>query len=95
MLFDWDTQYYLNDKGYPRGPMSDIRLVLTASIFPEDAMKSRDLPDDQEMMLGIVVIPSLEEEGAYEKLGLFYSEQREKGGRKFWEKVPMQDIVRV
>ncbi|CAG7566179.1 unnamed protein product [Fusarium equiseti] len=95
MIFDWDCQCALNDQGYPRGPMNDIGLVLTASIFPEGINKSRDLPDDQEMMLGIIVRPSLEEEGAYEKLGLFYSEQREKGGRKFWEKVPMQDIVLV
>lgn len=97
MVFDWDSHCALMDKGYPRGPMRDIRLVLTASIFPGDdpVLKSHDLPEDQELLLGVIVRPSLEEEGAYEKLGLFYSEQREKGGRKFWEKVPMQDIVLV
>lgn len=97
MVFHWDNFCHVNDKGYPRGPISDIRLVLTASIFPggDTMLRSHDLPEDQELLLGIVVRPSLEEEGAYEKLGLFYSEQREKGGRKFWEKVPMQDIVLV
>ncbi|RFN47156.1 hypothetical protein FIE12Z_8612 [Fusarium flagelliforme] len=97
MVFEWDNFCALNDKGYPRGPMKDIRLVLTASIFPggDTILRSHDLPQDQELLLGIVVRPSLEEEGAYEKLGLFYSEQREKGGRKFWENVPMQDIVLV
>ncbi|KAJ4112959.1 hypothetical protein NW760_004784 [Fusarium oxysporum] len=87
ILFDWDSYCAINDNGYPRGPMGDVSLLLTASIFPGDApmMKSRDLPDDQEMLLGIVVRPSPEEEGAYEKLGLWYTEDREKGGRKFWK----------
>ncbi|EXM16258.1 hypothetical protein FOTG_15456 [Fusarium oxysporum f. sp. vasinfectum 25433] len=87
ILFDWDSYCAINDNGYPRGPMGDISLLLTANILPGDApmMKSRDLPDDQEMLLGIVVRPSPEEEGAYEKLGLWYTEDREKGGRKFWK----------
>ncbi|KAH7217449.1 hypothetical protein BKA60DRAFT_636668 [Fusarium oxysporum] len=97
MLFDWDSFCALNDNGYPRGPMGDVSLLLTASIFPGDApiIKSRDLPNDQEMLLGIVVRPSPEEEGAYEKLGLWYTEDREKGGRKLWKDVPMQDIILV
>ncbi|PCD24670.1 hypothetical protein AU210_013787 [Fusarium oxysporum f. sp. radicis-cucumerinum] len=96
ILFDWDSYCAINDNGYPRGPMGDVSLLLTASIFPGDApmMKSRDLPDDQEMLLGIVVQPS-PEEGAYEKLGLWYTEDRENGGRKFWKDVPMQDIILV
>ncbi|KAJ9415601.1 heterokaryon incompatibility protein-domain-containing protein [Fusarium oxysporum] len=87
ILFDWDSYCAINDNGYSRGPMGDISLLLTANILPGDApmMKSRDLPDDQEMLLGIVVRPSPEEEGAYEKLGLWYTEDREKGGRKFWK----------
>ncbi|RGP62943.1 heterokaryon incompatibility protein het [Fusarium sporotrichioides] len=95
--FDWDNLGCLHDNGYPRGPMCDISLLLTASIFPGDSalMKSRDLPDDQEMLLGIVIRPSLEEEGAYEKLGVWWTEDREKGGRKFWKDIPMQDIVLV
>ncbi|EWZ79841.1 hypothetical protein NW765_015106 [Fusarium oxysporum] len=96
ILFDWDSYCAINDNGYPREPMGDVSLLLTASIFPGDApmMKSRDLPDDQEMLLGIVVQPS-PEEGAYEKLGLWYTEDRENGGRKFWKDVPMQDIILV
>jgi hypothetical protein len=95
--FDWDSHSCLNDNGYPRGPMNDISLVLTASIFPGDdpMLRSRDLPDNQEMLLGIVVRPSPEEEGAYEKIGVFFTEDRGKGGRKFWKNVPMQDLVLV
>ncbi|RGP61095.1 hypothetical protein FLONG3_10650 [Fusarium longipes] len=95
--FDWDSHSCISDNAYPRGPMNDIALVLTASIFPEDdpMLKSRDLPDDQEMLLGIVVIPSSQEEGAYEKVGVFFTEDRGKGGRKFWTDVPMQDLVLV
>ncbi|KAH7151526.1 hypothetical protein DER46DRAFT_579536 [Fusarium sp. MPI-SDFR-AT-0072] len=97
ILFDWDSYCALDDNGYPRGPMSDLSLLLTASISPGNAtmMKRYDFPDDQEMLLGIVVRPSPEEEGAYEKLGLWYTEDREKGGWRFWKDVPMQDIVLV
>lgn len=95
--FDWDNQSCLNDKGYPRGPMNDICLVLTASIFPGDdpTLRSRDLPDDQEMLLGIVVWSSPIEEGAYEKIGAFFTEDRGEGGRRFWTDIPMQDLVLV
>lgn len=66
ILFDWDGYCAINDNGYSKGPMGDVSLLLTASIFPGDApmMKSRNLPDDQEMLLGIVVRPSPEEEDA-------------------------------
>ncbi|CAG2009322.1 unnamed protein product [Fusarium graminearum] len=95
--FDWDSQSSLNDDGYPRGPMNDISLILTASIFPGNdwMLKSDDLADDQELLLGIVVIPSTEEHGAYEKIGLFFTEDRGEGGRKFWKDIPMQDLVLV
>ncbi|KAL3601519.1 hypothetical protein FPOAC2_05783 [Fusarium poae] len=95
--FDWDSQSCLNDEGYPRGPMNDICLILTASIFPGDdvLLRSHDLADDQELLLGIVVWPSPKEEGAYERIGVFFTEDRGKGGRKFWQDIPMQDLVLV
>ncbi|KAF6524893.1 hypothetical protein HZS61_010688 [Fusarium oxysporum f. sp. conglutinans] len=48
ILFDWDSYCAIKDNRYPRGPMGDVSLLLTASIFPGDApmMKNLDLPDD-------------------------------------------------
>ncbi|KAM0304734.1 hypothetical protein ACHAPM_002844 [Fusarium culmorum] len=52
--FDWDSRSSLNDDGYPRGPMNDISLILTASIFPGNdwMLKSDDLAEIRSCCLG-------------------------------------------
>ncbi|KAI7768191.1 hypothetical protein LZL87_012040 [Fusarium oxysporum] len=97
ILFDWDSYCALNEGEYPRGPMSDISLLLAASILPGNAlmMKSRDLPDVKRCSLGLSLGCLQKRRVHMKKSGLWYTEDREKGEQKFWRDVPMQYILLV
>ncbi|KAJ5278845.1 hypothetical protein N7478_004217 [Penicillium angulare] len=51
--------------------------------------------DDQEVMLGILVRPVMGTEGEYERIGLWYSENKGLGGKKFWDNIAPRNLILV
>ncbi|PWY73546.1 HET-domain-containing protein [Aspergillus eucalypticola CBS 122712] len=94
---DWDYNSGGADAdGNAQGPLAEMAMLLIAStsldqhsIFPSYDITS------QEVMLGILVRPVAGTEGDYERLGLWYTEDRGLGGTKFWKNIAVQDIALV
>ncbi|TGO51580.1 hypothetical protein BCON_0158g00060 [Botryotinia convoluta] len=97
IFLDWDYHSALHDsEGYPRGPIDQLLLLLVSRTTLDYPFMFRSYGlTDQEVMLGILVrlMPGTKNE--YEKLGLWYSENRDLGGKKFWENISLQDLILV
>ncbi|KAB8293063.1 hypothetical protein EYC80_007423 [Monilinia laxa] len=96
IFLDWDYYSALHDDGYPRGPVDQLSLLLVSrtSLDQDFMFQSYDLTD-QEVMLGILIRPVPGMNNEYEKLGIWYSENRDLGGVKFWEEIPSQELILV
>lgn len=97
MILDWDYHSVSHDDdGYPRGPVDQLSLLLVSrtTLDQQFMFPTYDLTD-QEVMLGILVRPVPGMNNEYEKLGIWYSENRDLGGVKFWEEIPLQELILV
>ncbi|APA08190.1 hypothetical protein SS1G_00112 [Sclerotinia sclerotiorum 1980 UF-70] len=97
LFLDWDSYSALHDDSdYPRGPIDQLSMVLITSTSPNNPtmFRGRDTTDPK-IVLGILVRPVAGTEGDYERLGLWYSENKGLGGKKFWQDIPLQDLTLV
>ncbi|KAJ8064437.1 hypothetical protein OCU04_006776 [Sclerotinia nivalis] len=97
LFLDWDYHSALHDNGgYPRGPIDQMSMVLITrtSLDQHFMFRSYDTTD-QEVVLGILVRLVAGTEGDYERLGMWYSENKGLGGKKFWQNIPLQDLTLV
>ncbi|KAI0880893.1 HET-domain-containing protein [Annulohypoxylon maeteangense] len=95
LQFDWDMNGYKNTDRYPDGPIDRLSMVLLSSCgLNRVNMNSRKYLKDPEIMLGLLVMEA-DDGGGFEKVGLFYSENKGLGGRKFWEDIERQEIKLV
>lgn len=96
LSLDWDGRK-VHDSGDKnvRGPMDGLSMLLIArtSLDQSGMEMSLDITN-QEVMLGLLVRP-VGEDGDYERLGIWYTEDRDLGGPKFWKDIPHQDIKLV
>ncbi|RGP64483.1 heterokaryon incompatibility [Fusarium longipes] len=84
---DWAFHGPDDVKGKPNGPVRDLCIMLTSSTKSDQRLwPGPRSKEDPEAMLGIVLL-STNDSGEFEKVGLWFSESRELGGRKFWDKI--------
>ncbi|KAI1377914.1 HET-domain-containing protein [Hypoxylon crocopeplum] len=92
---DWDFCGALNSEDYPDGPVDRLWMVLiSSSNLNGSNMSSRPYLTDPEIMLGLLVLKADNEDG-FRKVGLFYSENRHLGGRKFWDSIEPCEVKLV
>ncbi|KAJ5702169.1 hypothetical protein N7488_009717 [Penicillium malachiteum] len=96
LFLDWDAQAFRFDKDENApGPFDEISMLLTTSTFlGQNYMFETDDISNQDVLLGLLIRPT-GENGDYERLGIWYTEDRDLGGPKFWKDVPYQDIKLV
>ncbi|KAL7787866.1 HET domain-containing protein [Trichoderma ceciliae] len=89
---DWDNCGVLHTYGYPKGPIHEFWMTLISSTNLNSAsMSSRPFLTDSEIVVGLLLLPT-ENEHEFTKLGVWYSENRGRGGRKFWENIQPQSV---
>ncbi|KAJ8521881.1 hypothetical protein ONZ45_g1418 [Pleurotus djamor] len=107
LLFDWrhsssvipENELTGEDDVARDGPVDQVSMILVASRFMNDGEKHTrkdKLSQDelqQEIMLGLLVLPVDGEAGGYRRVGLFYSEATGLGGRKFWDNVERSRVA--
>ncbi|KAI0122304.1 HET-domain-containing protein [Daldinia grandis] len=86
-------------EGFPEDPMDQLWMVLISSssidkLFYHWSAAEDKYVTDPEMMIGLLVQPN-RKEGEFIKVGLWYSETRGLGGRKFWDDIPKRSIKLV
>ncbi|KAI4863311.1 HET-domain-containing protein [Hypoxylon rubiginosum] len=92
ICLDWDRHGRHNTSGYPHGPVGRLSMVLISSSSLNGAhMSSRPYLTDPSITLGLLVLKTDGGDG-FKKVGLFYSENRDQGGRKFWDSVEPREI---
>ncbi|KAI1458601.1 HET-domain-containing protein [Annulohypoxylon moriforme] len=94
--FDWDINgFKYSDRypdRYPDAPMDRLSMVLLLSCrLHWKSMEWRPYLKDPEIMVGLLVMKTEGGDG-FEKVGLFYSENKGLGGRKFWNDIKRREI---
>lgn len=73
------------------GPIDLLSMVLISSRPYDDAeLQNRDVYDS-EILLGMLVLPTTTP-GEYTRAGLFFTEARHLGGRRFWDQVGTETV---
>ncbi|KAJ5640994.1 hypothetical protein N7528_000619 [Penicillium herquei] len=84
------------------GPFTDISMILLSSRYLQgdeiSAVTSRNKGrdghyelDDPEIMIGLLLLPTVEE-SVYTRCDIWFSQNRELGGRKFWSNISERSI---
>lgn len=95
LTLDWDYNSAQHDDcGYPRGPIDELSLLLVSSTTMDQffMFQSYDLTN-QEVVIGVLIRTKPGMDNEYEKLGLWFSETKDLGGKKFWENIPVQELT--
>ena len=97
LLFDWrhpSVQAPIDpETGEEKedGPVDQLSMMLVSSRPYNDAeMMGREV-DDPEIILGLLVLPTGNSD-EYKRGGLFLSESRDLGGRRFWDQIQAHQI---
>lgn len=97
LLFDWrhpsvaaprdsETGEEVED-----GPVDRLSMILISSrLYSEAGLRDRDV-DSPEVLLGLLVLPT-GSPAEYMRAGLFFTEDRELGGRRNWDQVDVQTV---
>lgn len=97
LLFDWrhpsaaaprdpETGEEVED-----GPVDRLSMLLTSRrLYGEAGLRGRRV-DGPEILLGLLVLPT-GNPGEYTRAGLFFTEDRELGGRRSWDRVEAQTV---
>jgi hypothetical protein len=110
LVLDWDgdsTQH--DDRGYPHGPIDQLALLLVSSAainFSEKGIVFKDLEDlDAQLAAfrhptnlgayGLLVRPKAGAKNEFQKLGIWCSDKKDLGGKKFWKNISTQELTLV